>query len=99
MRVVSEIETRLGIGGIPARIDAEGTDLPVGGDRSNQQEQGGQTRKEQQEAQLPATATVFRLFEQGLFLSTPEWEPHPASTLSPADYGACLRRGHSAGGR
>lgn len=62
MGVVGEIETRLGIGGIPRRIDLEGTDLPIGRDRPNENKKAYEGSEEEQEAASPAAALFLRCF-------------------------------------
>jgi hypothetical protein len=70
VRVVREVETRFGVRGAPAGIDLEGTDLPVGGNRANHEEDQDQAENEQQESKAPAPAAFFRV------LGTPGWDAH-----------------------
>jgi hypothetical protein len=58
VRVVREVETRLLVGRVTAGIDLERTDLPVGGNRLDQEEHQDQGAEEQDESKPPAAATV-----------------------------------------
>lgn len=58
MRVIREIDTRRGVGGAAAGIDAERTDFPVGGNCADHEEDENQRREEEKEAKPPPLATV-----------------------------------------
>lgn len=84
MRVVREIETRLGIGGVPGRVDLEGTDFPVGGDRPHEKEEPDECGEKEQEAATPAAALFLRRSGREIR------QAHPRSTLAPSDYNLCF---------
>jgi hypothetical protein len=58
VRVVREIDTGRRVGGATAGVDAEWTDLPIGGNRPNREEDEDQAGEEEQEAEPPAPATA-----------------------------------------
>jgi hypothetical protein len=84
MGVIGEIEARLGIGCAPGRVDLEGTDLPVGGDRPHQKEEPYECREEEKETTTPAAALFLRRSGREIR------QAHPRSTLAPSDYNLCF---------
>jgi hypothetical protein len=88
MRIIRKVEARCRVARAPTGIDPERPDLPVGRD--------GPDGEEEQEAKLPPAPPLFRLLQGRRSIGTPEWETHPAPTLSPGDYGACFACGRSA---
>src|SRR5437764_288974 len=96
MRIVGVVQACRRVGGAAARIDAEWSDLPVRGNRADQEEERDQPAEEEQEAKLPATPAFFGLIRWLWFAATPEGKAHAVPTLSPGDYGGCFARGRSA---
>lgn len=79
MRVIGKVEAGFRIRGAAARVDPERTDLPIGRDRSHQEEEDDQAKEEKEEAELPPALALFRQLLFRLRLDgTPEWESHPA---------------------
>lgn len=70
MRIVREVEARVGSGGTATGIDPERTDLPVGRNGADQEEDQDQAEKEQEESKPPAPAAILRI------LGTPGWDTH-----------------------
>jgi hypothetical protein len=58
VRIVREVQAGLRVRGVPGGVDPERTDLPVGGNRSHQEENRDQPGEEEQKAGLPAPAAV-----------------------------------------
>jgi hypothetical protein len=82
MRVVGEVEARLGVSGAADGIYPKRTNLPIGRNGSNQEEEADQPGKEEQKAELPAAAALLRLLCRWRLLCTPEWDSHPAHQAS-----------------
>ena len=58
MWVIREVDARRRVSCAPARVDAEGTDFPVGGNRPDDEEDKDQGANEQKEAEAPPPATI-----------------------------------------
>jgi hypothetical protein len=84
VRVIGEIEARLGVGGVAGRVDLEGTDFPVGRDRPDEKEEPYECGEEEQEAATPATALFLRCSRRETR------HAHPRSTLALSDYNLCF---------